>query len=127
MTVTANTPHPIDREVDAARTVVLGILSNGPRAYDQIEVPEPFLGEAVHQLLESGEIVREGVVARLAGNLPAEQRIAIESMTTRAMLARWRHAPAGAFTGDYAEHYERVLRARRLADPAGWTAASKSV
>lgn len=53
----------------------------------------------------------------------------IDNATLSSLLHRWRFAPLGdpMFQGATGEYYSKVMFGKRDADPAAWTAASKSV
>ncbi len=61
--------------------------------------------------------------------LSAEEKAEIDAMSIKAMLSRWRFAPIGTFqTGaPYTEYFKQSMSAKREADPAAWTRASKEL
>ena len=58
-----------------------------------------------------------------------EQKDWIDNASYEQLLQRWRFAAAGdsMFRGDTFEHYDRVMREKRSADPAGHVRASKAI
>lgn len=61
--------------------------------------------------------------------LTDEARKQIDDMTIEDMLRKWRTAPLGTFQhGDpWSDYFIKLMSERRKADPAAWTAASKSI
>ena len=59
----------------------------------------------------------------------ADLRAWINGATTEELLRKWRFAPNGDefCTGEVGRYFDAVLKERREADPAGYTAASKAV
>lgn len=53
----------------------------------------------------------------------------IDNASIRQLLSRWRFATAGdaIFQGETGEYYSKVMCAKRDADPAAWTHASKDI
>ena len=53
----------------------------------------------------------------------------IDKASYETLLRHWRFAPAGdpMFIGDTGEYYKKVLHEKKIADPSGAVAASKSI
>jgi hypothetical protein len=53
----------------------------------------------------------------------------IDNASTEELLRRWLKAPPGdtIFQGAVGDYYKEVMFAKRAADPAAWTRASKNI
>lgn len=65
----------------------------------------------------------------MSETLSDDQQSEIDRMSLVEMLGKWRFAPAGTFQNGapWAEYFQQSMAKKRVADPGGWVAASKSV